>query len=164
RVTLTDYRGNIIYDTYVQPTQPVADYRTAETGLRREHLEHAPQILDVRHQVATLLQDKILVGYALWELLSVMRLAHPAISTRDTALFMSFRRSLGYKPRHVVPLPELVKRFMGHDIGLHGDVPVERARAALDLFRSCETTWEGMIATGAWPCALPPDDYRAHFT
>ena len=54
----------------------------------------------------------------------VMVLAHPAISTRDTALFLSFRRSLGYRPRHMVPLQELVHRFMGRDIGQHGDIPV----------------------------------------
>ena len=114
-----------------------------------------------------------------------MGLSHPAINTRDTALFMSFRRTLGHKPTTMIPLETLVKHFMGRDIGQSGDIPVsvtaglgdycalwdsrrleqvERARAALDLFRSCEQTWEGIIATGAWPCALPPTEYRRCFT
>ena len=54
----------------------------------------------------------------------VMGLAHPAIDTRDTALFLSFRRSLGYRPRVLVPLAELVQRFMGRAIEQHGDIPV----------------------------------------
>ncbi|OJT15980.1 RNA exonuclease 4 [Trametes pubescens] len=140
----------------------------AETGERDDECEHplaaAPVFIDVQRQVASIIKDKILVGYALWEFLSVMNLAHPAINTRDTALFMSFRRTLNQKPNAIIPLQTLVKHFMGRDIGQNGDVPVERARAALDLFRSCEQTWEGIIATGAWPCALPPADYRNFFT
>ena len=56
--------------------------------------------------------------------LQVMGLAYPAISTRDTALFMSFRRTLGYRPNDVVPLATLVKQFMGRDIEQNGDIPV----------------------------------------
>ncbi|KAI9066664.1 hypothetical protein FKP32DRAFT_345710 [Trametes sanguinea] len=190
RVTLTDYRGTVLLDTYVRPTQPVCDYRTAQTGLQPHHLAEgtpislptgtivlttslwpyvaAPVFIDVQRQVASIIKDKILVGYALWEFLSVMGLSHPAINTRDTALFMSFRRTLGHKPNTMVPLEALVKHFMGRDIGQNGDIPrleqVERARAALDLFRSCEQTWEGIIASGAWPCALPPTEYRQCFT
>ncbi|KAI0824078.1 hypothetical protein BC628DRAFT_439964 [Trametes gibbosa] len=164
RVTLTDYRGTVLLDSYVRPTQPVCDYRTAETGLQPHHLAEAPVFIDVQRQVASIIKDKILVGYALWEFLSVINLSHPAINTRDTALFMSFRRTLNQKPNVVIPLQTLVKHFMGRDIGQNGDIPVERARAALDLFRSCEQTWEGIISTGAWPCALPPVEYRNFFT
>ncbi|KAI0735433.1 hypothetical protein C8Q76DRAFT_791984 [Earliella scabrosa] len=164
RVTLTDYRGRVLLDTYVRPTQPVADYRTAETGLQAHHLNDAPVFIDVQRQVASIIRDKILVGYALWDFLSVMNLVHPALMTRDAALFLSFRRSLAVQPNVRVPLKTLVKRFMGRDIEENGDIPVERARAALDLFRSCEQVWEGIIATGAWPCALPPIEYRAYFT
>lgn len=53
-----------------------------------------------------------------------MNLAHPAINTRDTALFMSFRRTLNQKPNAIIPLQTLVKHFMGRDIGQNGEVPV----------------------------------------
>lgn len=45
---------------------------------------------------------------------------------------MPFRRSLGYKPSTVVPLVTLVNRFMGRNIGLHGEVPVSRAFVRMD--------------------------------
>lgn len=41
---------------------------------------------------------------------------------------------------------------------------LEHARAALDLFRSSEQIWENIIASGSWPCALPPAAYSNCFT
>ncbi|KAJ3482069.1 hypothetical protein NLI96_g7233 [Meripilus lineatus] len=146
RVTIVDYRGNIALDTYVRPVQPVSDYRTAETGLTPFLLAGAPDFRDVQRQVAEVLKDKILV----------MGLSHPAIDTRDAALFLPFRRSLRQRPNVMIPLVTLVNEFMGRNIGLHGETPIEEARASLDLFRSCEQIWEGIVKSGAWPCALPP--------
>ncbi|EPS99111.1 hypothetical protein FOMPIDRAFT_1124880 [Fomitopsis schrenkii] len=164
RVVIVDYRGNVLLDSFVRPTQPVSDYRTSETGLLQNTLESAPTFIEVQRQVAMLLRDKIIIGYALWQFLSVMGLSHPAIDTRDVALFMPFRRSLRYRPNVMIPLTTLVNRFMGRHVGLHGDDPIEIARSTLDLFRSCEHIWEEVIETGAWPCALPPGASAGAFT
>lgn len=53
-----------------------------------------------------------------------MGLSHPAIDTRDTALFLPFRRTLRHKPNVMVPLATLVNQFMSRTIGLHGEIPV----------------------------------------
>ena len=53
-------------------------------------------------------------------------MSHPAIDTRDIALFLPFRRSLRVRPNVQVPLVTLVNSFMGRNIGLHGDVAVCR--------------------------------------
>ena len=74
-----------------------------------------------------------------------MGLAHPAINTRDTALFLSFRRTLGYRPRAMVPLAELVKRFMGRDIEQNGDIPVSAG-----CVHVCVRTPPPCWADGAW--------------
>lgn len=74
-----------------------------------------------------MLRGKILIGYGRTR--KVMGLSHPAIDTRDAALFLPFRRSLRYRSNVQVPLVTLVNRFMGRNIGLHGDFPVcARAR------------------------------------
>jgi len=164
RVSVVDYRGNILLDSLVRPTQPVSDYRTAETGLQQAALASAPTFIEVQRQVAMLIRDKIIIGYALWQTLSVLGLSHSTIDTRDVALFMPFRRSLRSRPNVMLPLMTLVNRFMGRHIGLHGENPVENARATLDLFRSCEHIWEEIIETGAWPCALPPVAFASAFT
>lgn len=69
-------------------SQPVSDYRTSETGLLQNTLESgrvppmacrkathglytAPTFIEVQRQVAMLLRDKIIIGYALWQFLSV---------------------------------------------------------------------------------------------
>lgn len=53
-----------------------------------------------------------------------MGLSHSAIDTRDTALFLPFRRSLRFRPNTQVPLVTLINRFMGRTVGQHGDNPV----------------------------------------
>ena len=161
----------------------------------------APTFSDVQRHVAGLIRGKIIVGYALWIFLSVgllalvlmvridcckaLGLSHPAIDTRDTALFMPFRKSLNVRPSHMVALATLIHRLMGHYIGLQGEVPVspvtihykhlncvtaihnmqlEEARATIDLFRSCEILWEDIIKSGSWPCCLPPLQFGDCFT
>lgn len=43
-------------------------------------------------------------------------------------------------------------------------VQLELARASMDLFRSCEEVYEGIVRSGTWPCDLPPSSYSQYFT
>ncbi|KAA1468546.1 hypothetical protein DENSPDRAFT_814893 [Dentipellis sp. KUC8613] len=162
RVSITDYRGNVVLDTFVKPSLPVADYRSLVTGLDSHYLEKAPDFTTVQRQVATLLHGRIIVGYSLWNFLSVIGVPHPAADTRDVALFLPFRQSLG--SRGALPLEVLVNRLMGRNIGHNYEHPLENARASLDLFRSSEHIWESAIVSGSWPCYLPPFAYANCFT
>lgn len=38
RVSIVDYKGNVIYDHFVQPTNAVADHRTNTTGITAANL------------------------------------------------------------------------------------------------------------------------------
>ncbi|KAG8685711.1 hypothetical protein FRC11_010188, partial [Ceratobasidium sp. 423] len=83
-------------ETYVQPTEPVTDYRTAYTGIKEEHLS-SPQALPfdvVQAKVRDLISGYIIVGHSLWDDLSVMGISHLAINTRDTGLYLPFRATL----------------------------------------------------------------------
>lgn len=162
RVSITDYRGNVILDTFVRPTHRVEDYRTAETGIQYSHLANAPLFQDVQRRVAHIITDKIIVGHSLWTFLSVLGLVHPAIDTRDLALFRPLRKKL--KSRAIIELPTLVHLFMGRNVGLDCENSLELARAALDLFRSVEDLFEGIVKTGAWPCDLPPASHSGYYT
>ncbi|EFI28608.1 hypothetical protein CC1G_13634 [Coprinopsis cinerea okayama7 len=89
RVSIVDYRGAVVYDHYVVPTLPVTDYRTGATGIT-ESLLQPPQARSfqiVQQQVANLIKGKILVGHSLWNDLSVLGIPHPAVATRDVALY-----------------------------------------------------------------------------
>ncbi|KAM6497953.1 hypothetical protein JOM56_005901 [Amanita muscaria] len=174
RVSITGYKGDIILDTFVRPTHRIEDYRTAETGIQYSHLANgstscsqllaAPPFQDVQRRVSHIIADKIIIGHCLWTFLSVLGLVHPAIDTRDLALFRPLRKKL--KSRSIIGLPTLVHLFMGRNVGLdyENSLKVELVRAGLDLFRSVEDLFEGIIKTGAWPCDLPPSNYAAYYT
>ncbi|PFH49214.1 hypothetical protein AMATHDRAFT_148109, partial [Amanita thiersii Skay4041] len=162
RVSITDYRGNVILDTFVRPTHSVQDYRTPETGIQFSHLANAPLFQDVQKRVASIIAEKIIIGHSLWNFLSVLGLAHPAIDTRDLALFRPLRKKL--KSRTMVGLPTLVRLFMGRNVGLDYENSLELARASLDLFRSVEDLFEGKVKAGAWPCDLPPTTCADYYT
>lgn len=162
RVSLADYRGNVVLDTLVRPTHEVTNYRTAETGLVSAHLTNAPPFREVQHRVSALIRDKIIVGHNLWQFLSVLCISHPTIHTRDVAVFVPFRRGLGYGGA-TPPLHILVHRLMGRSIGLGYEHPLENARAALDLYRSVQHPWENAINSGSWPCILPPEGHAEYF-
>lgn len=40
RVSIVNQLGQCLYDKYVQPTEPVVDYRTAVSGITPENLEN----------------------------------------------------------------------------------------------------------------------------
>lgn len=143
---------------------PVADFRTEITGIRYEHLvsNNAMDAEAVRHQVSVLVSNKIIVGHSLWIHLSLLGLTHPAIDTRDVALYLPFHRSI--RTFSVTPLRMMVSHFMRRRIGRTYEHPVEDARAALDLFRSYEDPWEDEIRAGGWPCALPPSRFSRFFS
>ncbi|KAK0473257.1 hypothetical protein IW261DRAFT_1505179 [Armillaria novae-zelandiae] len=162
RVSLTDYRGRILLDTLVRPTHQVESYRTEDTGFSPSTFMGAPTLQEVQTRVSSIIRDKIIVGHRLWDFLSVLGLTHPAIATRDLALFLPMRQKL--KSRAIVELPLLVNYFMGRNIGLQYEDSLETARAVIDLFRSCEDVFEGCIRSGEWPCELPPSSYAEYFT
>ncbi len=95
RVSIVDYRGNVLMDEYIQPMMRVTDYRTAMNGIEAHHLAarkyshswprgheyvahhehetctaHARPFPDVQRDVANYIRNKIIVGYTLWNDLS----------------------------------------------------------------------------------------------
>ena len=113
--------------------QPVCDYRTETTGLQAHHLTEgtlqlhqrcvdrndrtrlpllvpAPVFIEVQRQVASIIRDKILVGYALWEFLSVRHGRHPGgswdiynRSILGNGPRTSSYQHTRYRPLHVLP-------------------------------------------------------------
>jgi len=162
RVSITDYWGNTILDTFVRPTNPITHFGAFPLDCQ-QYLVNAPTLHEVSGQVGAQIHDKIIVGYAVWIFLSTLGITHPTISTRDCAIFLPFLRSL--RATQLPPLGVLVNRLLGRNIGLiEIEHPIESSRASLDLFRSSERRWEELIDQGQWPCSLPPPEFAAYFT
>ncbi|EJF66937.1 ribonuclease H-like domain-containing protein [Dichomitus squalens] len=162
RVAIVDYRGHDVFSTYVLPTNPVTDYRTSTTGIQPEDLQpggwSALPWKEVQARVAQLIRDKIIVGHTLWQDLSVLGIRHPAVATRDVALYQPFRNALR-STNHVIGLPTLMWQLMRRRVQETHVCPLENARAALDLYRSHSEEWEATIAKGQWPSFLPPSTF-----
>jgi RNA exonuclease 4 len=157
-----------------------------------------------------MIKGKIIVGHSLWNDLSgtylstgpksfrltflviyvafsVLGIPHPAVATRDVALYVPFRNALS-SPNQIIGLQTLMWHLMSRRIqdqqqnpvstsrtarnGVHRHTHVqiadstprsllqlENARAALDLYRSHSTEWESAVSSGNWPSALPPSTF-----
>ncbi|KAI9512811.1 ribonuclease H-like domain-containing protein [Russula earlei] len=166
RVAICNYRGNPLLDCYVAPTMEVSDYRTSTTGITPDNLASgasprkpdAKPFDEVQRRVASMIKDKVIVGHSLWNDLSVLGIPHPAVNTRDVALYQPFRNALR-SPNQLVRLPTLTFHLMGRRCQEGQQNPLENARAAVDLYRSHANEWETTIREGQWPSALPPSTF-----
>jgi len=136
RVSLVNYHGEQIYDTYVLPRagEVVSDYRTHVSGIRPQHLVPgtARPFAEVQDVVAGLLKDNVLVGHALRNDLDALMLGHPKRDIRDTARYAKYRKmSMGRAPG----LRKLSKMVLGLEIQTGEHSSVEDARAAMELFK-----------------------------
>ncbi|TKA70462.1 hypothetical protein B0A49_03816 [Cryomyces minteri] len=143
RVSLVNYHGQLLYDSYVLPPPNIAitDYRTFVSGIQPHHLRPgtARPFRLVQRDVAALLAGRVLVGHALKNDLAVLVLAHPQRDIRDTARHAAFRKlSAGRTPA----LKRLAREVLGVEIQGGEHSSVEDARAAMLLFRREKVAFE----------------------
>lgn len=132
RISIVDYNGHQLYDSFVLPKEPVTDYRTHVSGITPQLLRSARTLEVVQTDVAKLLDGRILVGHALKYDLNALLLGHPKRDTRDTSKYPPYRAlSKGRSPA----LKRLAQELLGITIqgGQHSSV--EDARATMLLFR-----------------------------
>jgi RNA exonuclease 4 len=147
RVCMVDWDGNTLLDLYVRQTYEVSDYRTFVSGITADDLisDDAVDYDECRDRVQELIGDKILVGHALKNDLTALKIAHPWQQVRDTGKyepFMKIRFENGILwPRK---LKDLAKEKLGKDIQESGKphCPFEDAQTALDLYKKARNKWE----------------------
>ena len=141
-VVIVDYLGRVIYHKYVQPTEPVTDYRTFVSGVRPEHLVKAENFRVVQKEVSDIIRNKIVVGHGLINDMKALLLSHSRKHTRDTAMYHLFTfKGQGGKTR-AKKLKLLVQQYLGIDIQTGEHEPAEDARAALALYKLHRRQWE----------------------
>ena len=77
RVSIVDYNGECIFDTFVKPFLEVTDYRTPFSGCTKELLEDAPEFKLVQKQVYDIIKGKIIIGHDLGNDFRALMLKHP---------------------------------------------------------------------------------------
>ncbi|KAI8617725.1 ribonuclease H-like domain-containing protein [Chytriomyces sp. MP71] len=147
RVSIVNFHGHPLLDTFVIPREPVTDYRTHVSGItpalidisKNKNLitfEHAQQT------VAKLIKDKIVVGHALKNDFKALLLDHPRRLLRDTSEFKTFKEmARGRKPA----LKKLAKQVLNVDIQGGEHSSVEDARVSMLLYKKYRASWESTI-------------------
>ncbi|KAK4674828.1 3'-5' exonuclease [Podospora pseudopauciseta] len=132
RVSITDFHGTQIYDSYVLQREKVTDWRTAVSGIAPKHMRDARPFSEVQAEVAELLKGRIVVGHDVNHDLKCLDLDHPMKMIRDTAKFSGFKKyGNGPKPA----LKALAKEILGLEIQTGQHSSIEDARVAMLLFR-----------------------------
>jgi RNA exonuclease 4 len=159
RVSIVDFRGMPIFDTFVRVEEKVTDYRTFVSGVRPQDLEspHAMEYGECRRKVQRLLAGKILVGHALENDLKVLCLNHPWDQIRDTSVhppFMKLDPTTGaYQARR---LRDLSQSILGKVIQQNEHDSLEDARAALTCSLSRTGTTRSSFGVDKVGTALSP--------
>ncbi|KAL8913828.1 MAG: hypothetical protein Q9171_001432 [Xanthocarpia ochracea] len=132
RVSIVNYHGHQIYDSFVQPKEAVTDYRTFVSGITSKLLKDARTFETVQADVARLLDGKILIGHSVKNDLEALLLGHPKRDIRDTGRHPAYRQVAGGK---TPSLKRLAKQILGVEIQGGEHSSIEDARATMLLFR-----------------------------
>ncbi|KAM7003222.1 apoptosis-enhancing nuclease [Tautogolabrus adspersus] len=144
RCSILDYHGNVLYDKYVRPSQPVTDYRTRWSGIRRHHLCNATPFPQAREEILSILKGKVVVGHSIYNDFEALDMLHPPHMVRDTITTGLLSRLAGFPRQRCASLKILANKLLNRKIqvGRRGHCSVEDARAALDLYKLVEGEWE----------------------
>lgn len=132
RVSIVNYNGAQIYDSFVRPKEFVTDWRTKVSGVSPKNMPTARSFEDVQASVAEILKDSVLVGHAIKNDLDVLMIGHPKKDIRDTSRFIGFRK---YASGRTPSLKKLASEVLGVQIQSGAHSSVEDARATMLLFR-----------------------------
>ncbi|KAG6017618.1 hypothetical protein E4U54_005723 [Claviceps lovelessii] len=132
RVSLVDFHGRQVYDSYVKPTQRVTDWRSHVSGVSPKEMRFARDFVEVQKEVSSIIQGRILIGHDIKHDLEALKLSHPPKDIRDTAKHPAFRKfGNGRKPA----LRNLAREILGVEIQEDSHSSTEDARATMLLFR-----------------------------
>ncbi|EGG09287.1 uncharacterized protein MELLADRAFT_47550 [Melampsora larici-populina 98AG31] len=142
RVSIVNYYGAVLLDSYVSPKEKVTDYRTWVSGITPEHLANASSFSEVTSKVAQLIKDKVLVGHAITNDLQALLLKHPRNLIRDTSKYGPLRVLSGTKFPSLKKLAALLLRL---EIQTSSHSSVDDARATMAVYRTQKDEWEASL-------------------
>lgn len=135
RVSIVNYHGRLLLDSYVSPTQEVCNYLTHISGIRPSDLIGAPTFSSIQRQVENILYNKIVVGHSLRNDFKVLQLNHPTENIRDIGKSRFIIKKYGNSMGQCVSLRELAEKILNRTIQEGEHDSVEDAIAALDIYK-----------------------------
>ncbi|KIW21086.1 hypothetical protein PV08_01665 [Exophiala spinifera] len=153
RVSIVNYNGDQVYDSYVLPQETVTDWRTFVSGVEPKHMKYARSFQEAQADVAKIMHGRVLIGHHISHDLNALKLSHPQRDIRDTARHAPYKRIHGGNgyPR----LKMLASELLGFEIQEGEHSSIEDARACMLLFRRDKAAFERDHAK-RWPTRPPP--------
>ena len=142
RCSVVNYNGDVVCDVYVKPEQPVTDYRTKWSGIRKGDLTDGCTFQEARKQVRKIIKGHILIGHSLHSDLHALNLSHPGHLMRDTSKYCPIRGLAGLQCNMTPSLRDLASILLSRTIQDGEHCSVEDAGAAMSLYKLCEQQWE----------------------
>ena len=147
RVSIVNFNGEQVYDSFVKPKEFVTDWRTPVSGVSAKNMQEARSLEQVQADVSKILDGNVLVGHAIRNDLSALLLSHPKRDIRDTARHPPFRKwASGGSPK----LKVLAAEILGMEIQSGAHSSIQDARATMLLFRREKEAFE-REHTKKWP-------------
>ncbi|KAJ3026521.1 UNVERIFIED_CONTAM: 3'-5' exonuclease [Siphonaria sp. JEL0065] len=148
RVSIVNFHGHPLLDTFVIPREKVTDYRTHVSGITPTLLDptktkNVMTFDEAQRKVSDLIKDKIVIGHAIKNDFQALLLDHPRRLVRDTSEFKQFKAmAKGRKPA----LRKLAKQILNVDIQGGEHSSVEDARVTMMIYKKYRMEWERTIA------------------
>ena len=147
RVSVVDYFGNSLFDSFVHVEERVTDYRTHVSGVTEQDLKNGVDFGLVRKSVKQVLKNKIIVGHGLENDLRALKIEqdHTWFNVRDSATqYQPYMRLDQYGQWRPYRLRDLTWYHLGIVIQ-EGGKPhdsIEDARASMALYRHEQESWD----------------------
>lgn len=150
RCSLVSYEGDVVFDEFIRPDQPVTCYRTRWSGIRPRDLNNAMPFQEAKKLVAKLLHGKVVVGHAIHHDFQSLAYVHPPSHTRDTQKIPLLNLKCNIEVQRSMSLKAMSKAILNQDIqtGKQGHSSLEDAQATMKLYRVVATDWEKVLASG----------------
>ncbi|TPX30806.1 hypothetical protein SmJEL517_g05716 [Synchytrium microbalum] len=144
RVSIINFHGHVVLDTFVKPIEQVTDFRTHVSGVTPALLHQGITFKEAQDLVASILKDRTVVGHAIKNDFQALLLDHPRKLIRDTQLYKPFQRAVDSKKP---ALKRLAAQILNISIQEGSHSSVEDARVAMLLYQMHRVEWERRLAT-----------------
>lgn len=119
RVTIVDVDCKTVYESFVQPLNPIIDYNTRFSGITKEQMDRtSTSILQVQANILHLCNSKtILIGHSLESDMKALKIVHSSII--DTSVLFPHKFGLPHKRALRSLAGEYLKKIIQNDISGH---------------------------------------------
>lgn len=151
RVSIVDWNGDTVFNTFVRIEEEVTDYLTFVSGIRQADIESedAMSFDDCQDAVLEIISGKVIVGHALRNDFIALNIMHPWHLIRDTAKYEPFMKPCPMEKNVLVPrkLRVLAKNKLDMIIQEDGQEhdSLEDATAAMELYKKARGKWENAM-------------------